>query len=110
VIALKRVEPHQKEFLRNWTNDIAAIGFVLVSFKFLDFYLIPWPYWEMALIAKEQKVPRLGKRPPLMTEWAATGKASVRKDELPSEWKVKTETAAGLDYLERVSALWRTKA
>jgi recombination protein U len=111
VIALNRVESHQEEFLRRWVSQSdAAIGFVLVSFKFLDFYVIPWAYWEMAQIAKKQKMPRTGRWLPMTTDWTATGKASIRKDELPGEWKVKTETMAGLDYLERVSALWRVKA
>jgi recombination protein U len=110
VIALNRVEPHQEEFLRTWTSQCeTAIGFVLVSFQFRDFYLIPWAYWAMALLAREQKMPKTGQWQPMMTEWTATGKASVREDELPPEWKVKTETAVGLDYLERVSALWRVK-
>ena len=111
VIALNRVESHQEEFLRDWTSQCdTAIGFVLVSFKFQDFYLIPWTYWQMALIARGNKIPMTGRWQPMMTDWTATGKASIREDELPTEWKVKTETAVGLDYLERVSALWRMKA
>jgi recombination protein U len=110
-IALKRVKPHQEEFLRRWTSQCdAAISFVLVSFRFADFYLIPWAYWEMALLARDQKMPKTGRWLPMMTEWTATGKASINKSELPLEWKVKTETAVGPDYLERVSALWRTNS
>ena len=77
-IALKRVEPHQCEFLKNWTKREAAIGFVLVSFRFEEFYLIPWSYWQAAIKARETKIPVCVRREPMRTEWQVTGKASIR--------------------------------
>ncbi len=43
---------------------------------------------------------------PMKTEWRTTGKASIRKDELPREWEVKLGGGAGLDYLAAVKRLW----
>jgi penicillin-binding protein-related factor A (putative recombinase) len=99
------VEPHQAEFLTIWTVQPGAIGFVLVSFKFADFYLIPWVFWEAAHSARERKAKAVLESMGIV--WQATGRASIRKDELPEEWKVKIGGAAALDYLTTVKKLWR---
>lgn len=123
VIAIKRVEEHQRLFLNNWTADGNGIGFVLVSFQFSDVYLIPWDCWQIAVTAREHKqkgTPLLGnyycKEHALRGNsgqklisndaFQLTGKASIRKDELPNEWRVKQGGTVGLDFLERVTALW----
>ena len=36
-----------------------------------------------------------------------TGKASIRKDELPAEWEVQMGGAAAIDYLAAVRRLWK---
>lgn len=107
VISLSRVEPHQCEFLRDWCKTPGAIGFIIISFQFREFYLIPWAYWEAALIARQTKKSSTVAFPPMETPWKATGKASIRKDELPDEWKIKLAGTAAFDYLERVDKLWR---
>lgn len=107
VISLSRVETHQCEFLRDWCKSPGAIGFVIISFRFRDFYLIPWEYWEAAIKARECKAGGAVSFTPMNTPWKTTGKASIRKDELPDEWKIKLAGAAALDYLERVDSLWR---
>ena len=45
----------------------------------------------------------------MWTEWETTGKASVRKDELPKEWRVKLGGAAAIDYLATVDRLWHNR-
>lgn len=107
VISLSRVENHQCEFLRDWCKSSDAIGFIIISFRFRDFYLIPWEYWEAALNARQTKKSETVAFPPMNTPWKTTGKASIRKDELPDEWKIKLAGSAALDYLERVDRLWR---
>ncbi len=106
-IALSRVEEHQCEYLREWTADPAAIGFIIISFRFRDFYLIPWCYWEAALNARKTGKSKIVSFSPMNTPWKTTGKASIKKEELPEEWKIKLTGTAALDYLERVDRLWR---
>jgi recombination protein U len=106
-IDLKRVEPHQCEFLRQWTENPAAIGFVLVSFRFLEFYLIPWDYWQAALTARDKRTGGAVTIEPIGTVWQTTGKASIRKDELPAEWKLKQGGNAAINYLAVVERLWK---
>lgn len=106
-IDLKRVEEHQCEFLRDWTKDAGTIGFILVSFELSEIYLIPWDYWQAALDARERKAKETVAFEPMKTEMRTTGKASIRKDELPQEWEVRIGGIAGLDYLTAVRRLWR---
>lgn len=109
VIQISRVEPHQAAWLNKWTSRGRAVGFVLVSFQLTDIYLIPWEHWVAAQRANAAKkgLP-LPPEPPHMTksEWTPTGKASIRKDELPEDWKVKTGGGIGLDVLTKVKELW----
>ena len=107
VISLSRVEKHQCEFLRDWCQSPNTIGFIIISFRLRDFYLIPWAYWDASLNARLNKKSETVAFPPMNTPWIATGKASIRKDELPEEWKIKLGGSAALDYLERVDRLWR---
>ena len=107
VIELKRVEAHQCEFLRDWTKEPEAIGFIIISFHFSAFYLIPWDYWQAALTARERKQGAAVAFQPMKTEWRTTGKASIRKDELPQEWEIKLGGGAAIDYLATVDRLWR---
>lgn len=105
-IDLKRVEAHQCDFLRRWTAERSAIGFVLVSFQLRDVYIIPWNYWQAALDARERKAGDTVTLEPMKTEWRTTGKASIRKDELPKEWKIQLGGSTALDYLAAVKRLW----
>ena len=108
-IDLKRVEDHQRDFLRDWTMDGESIGFVLVSFELNTVYLIPWDYWQAALDSRERKTKEKVAFAPMKTEWQTTGKASIRKDELPKEWEIRIGGTNGLDYLETVKRLWNIK-
>lgn len=106
-IDLKRVEEHQKDFLRDWTHDTASIGFVIISFELRRFYLIPFDYWKAAVDARETRTKAAVRFPPMNTEWETTGKASIRMDELPEDWEIGMGGTAGLDYLKEVKRLWR---
>ena len=111
-IALDRIQEHQGDFLTDWTIDKVSgskqgIGFVLVSFKFDDFYLVPWEYWRAAQKAAKTKKPQKVAFSPMKTEWQTTGKASINKDELPDEWRVGLNNSNLLDYLGTVIKLWR---
>jgi len=106
-IDLKRVEAHQCGFLRDWTADPEAIGFVIISFQFSTFYIIPWVYWQAALEAREQRKGMVVELEPIGTEWQTTGKASIRKDELPPEWEVNADKGMVVDYLAAVRRLWK---
>lgn len=103
---LKRVESHQCDFLRRWTAQGSGIGFILVSFQLADFYAIPWCYWQAALDAWEADRGQAVAFNPMWTDWNTTGKASIRKDELPEQWRVRLGGGAGLDYLAVVERLW----
>ena len=106
-IDLKRVESHQCLFLQNWTEAEKAIGFVIISFCLQKFYIIPWQYWQAAKEAREHKSKDAVKYSPIDTTWQLTGKASIKRDELPPEWEVKTGGKYGLDWIGTVKRLWK---
>lgn len=109
VIQLSRVVEHQNQWLGEWTKQGNAIGFVLVSFQLTDVFLIPWENWVDATrehaIKKKIKVPEKATAT-AKTEWIPTGKASIRKDELPEDWKVPIGGGLGLDYLGKIYEIW----
>ena len=86
------------------------IGFVIVSFELRDFYLIPWDYWQAAIDARAVKKGSKVQFEPMGTAWETTGKASIRKYELPQEWEIQIGGPAGLDYIKAVKRIWRTEA
>ena len=91
-IDIKRVEEHQCAFLRNWTEETAAIGFVIISFNLQSFYIVPWQYWEAAKEAKKTKQKSVVVFSPIGTAWQVTGKASIKKVKLQKIFlKQKTE-------------------
>ncbi len=106
VIQLSRVVDHQSRWLTEWTAQ-QGIGFVLVSFQLTDVYLIPWENWVEAVTANAKKK---GQNPPekaitAPSHWQPTGKASIRKDELPEGWRVTKGGGVGLDYLSKVQEI-----
>jgi penicillin-binding protein-related factor A (putative recombinase) len=112
-IELARLEEHQFNFLNDWIDSPFSIGFVLVSFCMKDFYLIPFEYWRIAVRARKEAQRRnLSKFdpadvefsviPPWNVPWKPTGKASIRQDELPQEWRVKSDSYSVCDYARSV--------
>ncbi|MDR2044879.1 MAG: Holliday junction resolvase RecU [Clostridium sp.] len=106
VIALSRVEPHQYDFLHDWTYGGDGIGFILVSFRFTDFYLIPYYGWVAAKAAHEQKSRGDKPKVPTVDGFTPTGKASIRRDELPEKWLIPSGGTAALDYLAVAEKIW----
>ena len=106
-IALDRVEPHQCEFLQNWTDGGKGIGFILLGFRWENYFLIPWESWDIAKKAREQKTTKATiNMPPCPPYWFPTGKASIKLSETPDEWRVQTGGNAALDYLATVKKIW----
>jgi len=105
-IDLKRVEEHQCDFLRDWTAQQGAIGFVIISFGLDGFYLVPWAYWSAARTARGLGCGMDVFDPGIGTVWRATGKASIKREELPHDWEIPTGGTAWLDYLAVVKRLW----
>ena len=106
IINLKRVETHQCEFLRDWTKNPEAIGYILVSFYLSRFFLIPWNCWEAALSARRAKEAGTEYRKQEQG-WKPTGKASISITELPEEWEVTVGGKYALDYLAAVRRIWK---
>jgi len=107
IIRLARVEDHQRQFLDEWRTP-AAIAFVLVSFRFEAYYLIPWHFWSASVTARNQRSPmEVGNRNMMKASWMATGKASIRRDEIPEDLIVNTSPGVSIDYLETVQRLWK---
>lgn len=99
--AFSRVELHQAAFLDDWCSDGNGIGFILVSFGLDRIFLIPWDAYKAA------KAGTKGEKHTMCdgSTWLFTGKASVRPNELPPTWEVKS--AGYCDYLRIVERLWR---
>lgn len=120
-ISFSAVEDHQATFL----DDVMRCGgyaYVLVSFKLQRFFCIPWDFWKEAREdwrnkGKKAKPDRRlicfdypiykgdfglahkrfsGKTP---------GKASIRADEIPEEWRV-NPGMYGLDYMGIFTKEW----
>lgn len=108
-IAFNRVEPHQAEYLDDWSKDPDAIAMVIVSFSLRKFYSVPWPFWRAAAEAWEKK--KAGKDPGKQTvraygwEWTTPGMASVSEEQLLPDWEIKTGGRSGLPYLEIIDKM-----
>ena len=75
-----RVEPHQEQFLDEWSKGGAGIGFILASFSEKDTFVIPWYEWRFRL-----------------EEYRAGGPASFKPEKIPDGWRVEK-----YDYLKTV--------
>lgn len=100
-IRLLEVENHQATFMDQWTSNGSAIGYVLVSFSFEEFYMVPWHVWSLC---RKHWVNKKGsKAEPAYfptADFTYNGMGSFHKDELPEAWKVKCNGQNGLPYLE----------
>lgn len=85
-ISLSRLEDHQKNYLEDWQKIRGGVSFILVSFKMVDFYVIPWDAWKLATLVSENKELKKSK-----CEWRGfqpSGLKHIKKEDLPHEWKV----------------------
>ena len=110
-ISFSRIEPHQADYLDDWSKDPEAIALVIVSFSLKKFYSVPWPFWKAARTAWEQKK---GKKNPEKEaieaygwEWTTPGMASVSEEQMLPDWEIKTGGRSGLPYLEIIDKMTR---
>lgn len=108
-ISFSRVEPHQADYLDDWSKDPDAIAMVVVSFGLKRFFSVPWPFWKEARTAWEMK--KAGKDPGKIIvkaygwEWTTPGMASTNAEQLLPEWEIKTGGRSGLPYLEIIERM-----
>lgn len=101
-IRFDRVEPHQAEYMDDFTAEGGTIGLVLVSFNLKRFFVIPWVFWQAAYDAR---VTRNDRTTPVTVSafgetWTIPKKVSVRADELLPEWEVPNhDYEFGIHYL-----------
>ena len=110
-ISFSRIEPHQADYLDDWSKDPEAIALVVVSFSLKKFYSVPWPFWKAARTAWEQKK---GKKNPEKEviesygwKWTTPGMASVSEEQMLPDWEIKTGGRSGLPYLEIIDKMTR---
>lgn len=106
-IRFDRVEPHQADYMDEFTEQPGTIGLVLVSFSTTRFYAIPWAFWQAAYNARVR--PGATRTAPVTVKafgqtWEVPKKYSVRRDELNPAWEVYTHDFYGLHYLEKTAA------
>ncbi|MBR0365775.1 MAG: Holliday junction resolvase RecU [Clostridia bacterium] len=103
-IPFAQVEDHQAEFLDVWdAPGVAAL--VLVSYKLERFYAIPWTFWKAARDAwRKQRGERIEVKAYGRT-WITPGMASVRADQLLTEWEIFPGGSTGLPYMDIITRL-----
>lgn len=102
-IRFDRIEPHQAEYMDQFTEELGTIGLVVVSFNLKRFFVIPWAFWSMAY---EYRVRRNDRTTPVTVSafgqtWDIPQKFSVRVDELHPSWEIPNhDYTYGLHYLQ----------
>lgn len=98
------VQENQYEDMNKFTKQQGTIGIVLVSFSLKKFYAIPWSFWKQAyeLRVLNPKSSPQGTIKTKVGEWAVPNKKSIRAEELPPEFEIKTGGKYGLDYLRSI--------
>lgn len=102
-IRFDRIEPHQADFMDDWTAP-GTIGLVVVSFKMRRFFVIPWAFWSAAYNLRVRDNDR---NTPLTIkafnqEWTVPQKFSVRAEELLPEWEIpEHHPQYGIHYLQQ---------
>ncbi len=109
-IAFSRVEPHQAEYMDDYTKDPEAAGIVIVSFSLHRFFAVPWVFWKAARDTWEQKPRNSGKSEKRMVkaygwEWETPGMASASPEQFHPDWEIKTGGSSGLPYLEIIEKM-----
>ena len=76
-----------------------GMGYVLVSFRMCEFFMIPWPIWSICRREwKARKGAKAGSLP--LGDFHYNGMASFHKDELTEIWRVNCNGQNGLPFLE----------
>lgn len=105
-----RVEDHQAAYLDDFNKDPGAVGIVLVSFSLRRFFAVPWAAWKAGL-EEWKKTPARHKPVSVPvkyggTFWDTPARASIKAEEFPEEWEIKTGGRTGLPYLDIIDQ-WR---
>lgn len=101
-IRFDRIEPHQAEYMDQFTEEAGTIGLVLLSFEHKRFFAVPWAFWS---VAYDIRVRRNDRTAPVTVSafgqtWTIPKKFSVRVDELPPAFEIPShDSHFGLDYL-----------
>lgn len=104
-VSLAALQPHQADYLEDWTRGGNGIGFVAVCFGFEVGYIVPWIFWREALKARRDGI-KNHTFTAMGINWMLTGKASIRRDEMAPEWKVDIGGRGGFEYMQTILRLW----
>ena len=110
-IAFNRVEPHQADYMDDYTKDPEAVGIVIVSFSLRRFFAVPWEFWKAARDAWNNKPNPKSTKAPVETvkaygwEWQTPGMASVSPEQLLPEWEIRAGGTTGLPYLNIIDRM-----
>ena len=107
-ISFSRVEPHQAQYLDDFTSYENAVGLVVVSFNMERYFAVPWIFWRTAM--NEWKNHFGSKCPKVDIEaygwkWTTPGMASVSAEQLLPDWEIKLDSTYGLPYLEIINKM-----
>lgn len=97
------VQPHQAEYMDQFTEEPGTIGLVVVSFGLKRFFAVPWTFWKAAY---EWRVRKNDRDTQLIVvahgqTWAIPKKFSVKATELNPDWEIPSfDTTYGLHYLQ----------
>lgn len=107
-IRFDKVQPHQADYMDEFTAEPGTIGLVVVSFNLERFYAIPWAFWQAAYNARVRR--GATRTAPVSVEafgqtWTIPKKFSVREDELNPLWRVSgNHEKFGLHYLANATS------
>jgi len=110
-ISFSRVEPHQAEYMDDYTKDPGAAGIVVVSFSLRRFFAVPWVFWKAARDAWAEKPnPKSTKCERRKVnaygwEWETPGMASASPEQFHPDWEIKTGGTTGLPYLNIIDRM-----
>ena len=101
------IQPHQADYMDEFTDEPGTIGLVLISFGLKRYFAIPWAIWKVAYDARVRPGATKSTRVTAKafgTEWEVPQKYSVRVDELPPEYEIPNhDFTYGLHYLKNAA-------
>lgn len=98
------VQPHQADYLDEFTQQPGTIGLVLVSFNLEHFFAVPWAFWGAAYDLRVRQGDRkTSKRVNAFGEqWDIPTKKSARIEDLSPVWRISgKDPTFGLNYLQK---------
>lgn len=103
-IRFDEVQPHQADFMDDFTAQPGTIGLVVVSFKIRRFFAIPWQFWGAAYEVRARRGDRTARVPIFSCgqTWDTPCKFSARMDELNPAWEISGhDPKYGIHYLAK---------